>query len=254
MIPDYYAILGISPTADFEALRQAFRKKAQMHHPDRGGSHAEMVKINEAWNILSNHETRAEYDRVRHSSQISPTFADTASRARREAEVYPQNWDAFDSWLNRMGKDFSATKFIPKDYYFPVANTASGWAFVIAGGMLGVLACKFFLWDRNVKHGSLFLGLFIFCAWGAAWVHKLVTFLFFSSPAVASSSLSSSSTAASRATPPSRPKYKAAAEAHLTAKVLLGCPTCNQQLRVPAVNQKIRITCARCGEIFIHNP
>jgi curved DNA-binding protein CbpA len=31
---DYYAILGVAPDADAEAIRKAYRKLARKHHPD----------------------------------------------------------------------------------------------------------------------------------------------------------------------------------------------------------------------------
>jgi len=31
---DYYEILGVSPTADEKAVKQAYRQLARQHHPD----------------------------------------------------------------------------------------------------------------------------------------------------------------------------------------------------------------------------
>jgi curved DNA-binding protein CbpA len=62
MLPNYYAILGISPTATFDEIRRAYRKAAFAAHPDRGGSHHIMLRINEAWEVLGNADKRRAYD------------------------------------------------------------------------------------------------------------------------------------------------------------------------------------------------
>lgn len=59
---DYYQILGVNKNSSPEELKQAFRKLAMKHHPDRGGNEAEFKKINEAYDVLSNSEKRAAYD------------------------------------------------------------------------------------------------------------------------------------------------------------------------------------------------
>ena len=54
MLDDYYAVLGVAPNADLDTIRQAYRAKASANHPDHGGSHAQMLRINEAWTVLRN--------------------------------------------------------------------------------------------------------------------------------------------------------------------------------------------------------
>jgi molecular chaperone DnaJ len=61
---DYYKILGISRNASPEEIKTAYRKLAHKYHPDKaGGNEAMFKKINEAYQVLSNHEKRAQYDR-----------------------------------------------------------------------------------------------------------------------------------------------------------------------------------------------
>ncbi len=60
---DYYQILGIDRKADKEEIKQAFRKLAHKHHPDKQGGDEERFKeISEAYSVLSNEKKRAEYD------------------------------------------------------------------------------------------------------------------------------------------------------------------------------------------------
>jgi molecular chaperone DnaJ len=64
---DYYDILGVERTADQKDIKKAFRKKARESHPDvnRDDPNAEATfkDVNEAYEVLSDSEKRAMYDR-----------------------------------------------------------------------------------------------------------------------------------------------------------------------------------------------
>jgi hypothetical protein len=45
---DWWLVLGISPTASLEAIDAAFRVKARLYHPDVGGRHEDMARLNDA--------------------------------------------------------------------------------------------------------------------------------------------------------------------------------------------------------------
>lgn len=62
---DYYETLGVERTASQEAIKRAYRKAAQKHHPDRNkaaGAEAKFKEINEAYDVLGDVEKRARYD------------------------------------------------------------------------------------------------------------------------------------------------------------------------------------------------
>ncbi len=64
---DHYAVLGLAPTAAPEVIRAAYRVLAQRHHPDRSSSNTNdsaMVRLNQAYAVLSCPTRRAEYDLV----------------------------------------------------------------------------------------------------------------------------------------------------------------------------------------------
>ncbi|HBB31755.1 MAG TPA: molecular chaperone DnaJ, partial [Cyanobacteria bacterium UBA9273] len=65
-MPDYYDILGVSRDADKEEMKRAYRRLARKYHPDvnkEPGAEERFKEINRAYEILSEPETRARYDR-----------------------------------------------------------------------------------------------------------------------------------------------------------------------------------------------
>ena len=59
---DYYEILGVPKTATQDEIKQAYRKLAKVHHPDKGGDAETFKKIQTAHETLSDEQKRAEYD------------------------------------------------------------------------------------------------------------------------------------------------------------------------------------------------
>ncbi|HEY9905418.1 MAG TPA: molecular chaperone DnaJ [Candidatus Sericytochromatia bacterium] len=65
-MPDYYEILGVSRDADKEEMKRAYRRLARKYHPDvnkEPGAEERFKEINRAYEILSEPETKARYDR-----------------------------------------------------------------------------------------------------------------------------------------------------------------------------------------------
>ncbi len=61
---DYYKILGVEKNASEEDVKKAYRKLAHQYHPDKPNGDSEKFKeISEAYQVLSNKEKRAQYDR-----------------------------------------------------------------------------------------------------------------------------------------------------------------------------------------------
>jgi curved DNA-binding protein CbpA len=64
---DYYAILGVPPTADAKAIRKAYLKLSLQYHPDKNvddpaSAQAAFVRIGQAYQVLSDPTQRALYD------------------------------------------------------------------------------------------------------------------------------------------------------------------------------------------------
>lgn len=66
---DYYAILGVSETAEDLVIRAAYKALAMKYHPDRHldpiVANARMIELNEAYEVLSSPEARRYYDTQR---------------------------------------------------------------------------------------------------------------------------------------------------------------------------------------------
>jgi molecular chaperone DnaJ len=59
---NYYDVLGIKKDASADEVKKAFRRLARKHHPDAGGDEEKFKQINEAYEVLSDTEKRAQYD------------------------------------------------------------------------------------------------------------------------------------------------------------------------------------------------
>jgi len=67
---DYYEVLEVERTASKEDLKKAYRRLARRYHPDvnsEDGADEHFKEINEAYEVLSNENSRAAYDRFGHA-------------------------------------------------------------------------------------------------------------------------------------------------------------------------------------------
>ena len=62
---DHYAALGVPRTATADQIKQAFRKLASTHHPDKGGDTKKFQEIQSAYAVLGDAQKRADYDNPR---------------------------------------------------------------------------------------------------------------------------------------------------------------------------------------------
>ena len=73
---DYYEVLGVEKNADADTIKKAYRKAAIKYHPDKnpGDKDAEekFKAAAEAYDVLSNEDKRARYDRFGHAGMNGP--------------------------------------------------------------------------------------------------------------------------------------------------------------------------------------
>lgn len=90
MAKNYYAVLGIAPTATEDQIRRRFRELARQRHPDRfqgaekERAESEFQELTEAFNILTDAERRRihDYETSRPTPATAPETSDKASRVR----------------------------------------------------------------------------------------------------------------------------------------------------------------------------
>ncbi len=74
---DYYEVLGVQKGASDEEIKKAFRRQSKKYHPDLnpGDKNAEekFKEVNEAYQVLSDPEKKANYDRFGHVG-VDPNF------------------------------------------------------------------------------------------------------------------------------------------------------------------------------------
>lgn len=84
---DYYEVLGVAKTASADEIKKSYRKLALKHHPDRNPDNkeeaeAKFKEASEAYEVLSDNEKRANYDKFGHeglsgySSRVSSASVD----------------------------------------------------------------------------------------------------------------------------------------------------------------------------------
>ena len=70
MARDYYDVLGVAKDANKNDIKKAFRGLARQYHPDVSedpDAETKFKEINEAYEVLSDDDKRARYDRFGHA-------------------------------------------------------------------------------------------------------------------------------------------------------------------------------------------
>ena len=74
---DYYEVLGVSKDASEADIKKAYRQMAKKYHPDLNpgdkDAEAKFKEVNEAYEVLSDSEKKAKYDRFGHAG-VDPSY------------------------------------------------------------------------------------------------------------------------------------------------------------------------------------
>jgi molecular chaperone DnaJ len=74
---DYYDVLGVEKNADDAAIKRAYRQLAKKYHPDvstESDAEAKFKEVQEAYEVLSDSQKRAQYDRFGHQANNGQGF------------------------------------------------------------------------------------------------------------------------------------------------------------------------------------
>ena len=166
---DYYSILGITPSANIDTIKQAYRKRALECHPDRGGSNSQMVLVNEAWLILSNPTTRQHYDSARRNvndKAANRTVQKDAQNVQSKAQDYPKKWDDFQDWLN---KNYGSTPLAFGTTLPTGGKNIVRWVFIVTGFISGFFLFSLLSIKLNI-HPLVGGSIAMVCGSGGAWL------------------------------------------------------------------------------------
>lgn len=90
MIPNYYALLGVTPTAKTAEIKRAYRRLARQHHPDLNAQSADeqIKRVNEAYAVLSDSRKRQIYDeQLRQARLRAEAILREREQLRRQQEA-----------------------------------------------------------------------------------------------------------------------------------------------------------------------
>ncbi|MBI3074390.1 MAG: molecular chaperone DnaJ [Deltaproteobacteria bacterium] len=103
--PDYYEVLGVGRDADDETIKKAYRKKALENHPDRNAgdkaAESRFKVASEAFEVLSNAEKRATYDRYGHEGLEGSGFHGFTGGGVED--IFARFGDIFGDFFGGMG-------------------------------------------------------------------------------------------------------------------------------------------------------
>ncbi|MEO6453896.1 MAG: molecular chaperone DnaJ [Ginsengibacter sp.] len=96
---DFYEILGVTKNASADEIKKAYRKVAMQFHPDRNpgdkASEEKFKEAAEAYEILSDADKRAQYDRFGHSAFSPGRGGGGGSHGMNMDDIFSQFGDIF---------------------------------------------------------------------------------------------------------------------------------------------------------------
>jgi len=95
---DFYEILGVSKSASSDEIKKAYRKVAMQYHPDRNPNDKEaeekFKEAAEAYEVLSDADKKAKYDRYGHAAFGPGTGGGTGGYSNMD-DIFSQFGDIF---------------------------------------------------------------------------------------------------------------------------------------------------------------
>lgn len=140
---DFYAVLGVPPTATSEEIGLAFRALAKQSHPDRVGSAVDsesFTSITAAYDVLRDDRLRAGYDAVRIDAGVQQQDGNASTIVRPRATPDAQRRPALSpALIRRRGRRW----------------LAAGTAVFLAGLVVGALIVHLQIGERERRAGRI---------------------------------------------------------------------------------------------------
>ena len=96
---DYYEILGVSKSSSADEIKKAYRKTAMQYHPDRNpgdkASEEKFKEAAEAYEVLSDADKRAKYDRYGHQAFQGTSAGGSGFHNTNMEDIFSQFGDVF---------------------------------------------------------------------------------------------------------------------------------------------------------------
>ncbi|MDA1337196.1 MAG: molecular chaperone DnaJ [bacterium] len=138
---DYYEILGVQKGATLEDIKKAYRRLAHKHHPDKGGDASRFKEVAEAYQILSDTDKRAQYDKFGRVFEGAPGVGGAGgfqwgwgggAPHEHDSEEFSEGFDfdigeIFEDFFGGRGeKDTKSGKDIEVEIVIPLEATVKG--------------------------------------------------------------------------------------------------------------------------------
>ncbi len=112
---DYYEVLGVEKSASDDEIKKAYRQAAKKYHPDLhpGDKEAEekFKEVNEAYEVLSDHDKKARYDQFGHAG-VDPNYGAGGAGSPFGQDI--DFGDIFSSFFGGFGGRRSANPNAPR--------------------------------------------------------------------------------------------------------------------------------------------
>jgi hypothetical protein len=98
-VESYYDVLEVEPSASSDAIEAAYRERLKETHPDKGSGDRELFfLVQEAYDVLGDEGTRAEYDLVGHDQFVGTDTAtdETGEQTSSRQGAAESGWN--DTW------------------------------------------------------------------------------------------------------------------------------------------------------------
>jgi len=113
---DYYKVLEVSPTATQQQIREAYKKAALKHHPDRVPADSpertartkKFQQINDAYYTISDPTRRRDFDAARSFHSFTGHGTSTADETFDEEVPRPEAGSGFPGWSSFFGSTFGS--------------------------------------------------------------------------------------------------------------------------------------------------